>query len=207
MVLAGQFLERPALISLGPERALTLEGLYHRGDRRPSLLVCPDPGPGGGMDAPAVAELAWASARAGHASLRFQHRGRGASQGEVDPARALDDALAALQHLRETARGRIAVAAVGAGCETALAVARAHPEIARVVLVAPPAAPVSEGIAAAVLAILPETGAPPVVEMASALGPAGRVEVIAGADSRFLSGLPAVGKLAVEWIEGGALSR
>ncbi|MGB8932524.1 MAG: alpha/beta hydrolase, partial [Anaeromyxobacteraceae bacterium] len=83
MVVAGQFLERPALIPLDPGGGLTLEGLYHRGRRRPSLLVCPDPGAGGGMDAPAVAELAWASARSGHASLRFQHRGRGASQGEV----------------------------------------------------------------------------------------------------------------------------
>jgi alpha/beta superfamily hydrolase len=155
------------------------------------------------MDAPAVAELAWACARAGHASLRFQHRGRGASQGEIDPTRALDDALAALQHLMETARGRVAVAGVGAGAVTALALARARPEISRVVIVAPPAVLKLAGIGAAVLAILPEVGAPPAAEVAAALGTAGRVEVIAGADARFLSGLPAVGKLAVEWIAGG----
>jgi alpha/beta superfamily hydrolase len=202
VVATGQYLERPALISLAPEGDLTLEGLYHRGNRRPSLLVCPDPGPGGGMDAPPVAELAWACARAGHASLRFQHRGRGASQGEIDPTRALDDALAALQHLMETARGRIAVAGVRAGAATALALARARPEISRVVIVAPLAVPECDGIAAEVLAILPEEGAPPRDEIASALGPAGRVEVIAGADARFLSGLPAVGKLAEEWIVG-----
>lgn len=197
MVLAGQFLERPALISAGD---LTLEGLYHRGARRPSLLVCPDPGPGAGMDAPAVAELAWASARSGHASLRFQHRGRGASHGDVDPARALDDALAALQHLRESARGRVAVAGVGAGCETALAVARVQPEIQRVVLVAPREVPATAGLAAALLAILPAEGSPRADEVTAAVGASGRVEVIAGADARFLSGLPDVGKLAVAWI-------
>jgi hypothetical protein len=41
-----QFLERPALVACGE---LTLEGLWHRGTR--ALLVCPSPGPGGGMDA------------------------------------------------------------------------------------------------------------------------------------------------------------
>jgi alpha/beta superfamily hydrolase len=199
--MRGQYLERPALISLGTEGGLTLEGLYHRGRRRPSLLVCPDPGAGGGMDAPPVAELAWACARAGHASLRFQHRGRGASQGEVDGSRALDDALAALGHLAETARGPIAAAGVGAGCDTALALARARPEIARVVLVAPARVPDATGLEAAPLAILPAEGGPPAADVATALGAAGRVERIAGADARFLSGLPAVGKLAVAWIE------
>jgi alpha/beta superfamily hydrolase len=203
VVVAGQYLERPALIPVGDAGELTLEGLYHRGHRRPSLLVCPDPGPGGGMDAPPVAELAWACARVGHASLRFQHRGRGASQGEPDPTRALEDALAALQHLRETARGRIAVAGVGAGALTALALARLHPEISRVVLVAPEGIPACDGIEAAVLALVPELGGAAPGELSAALGSSGRSEVIAGADARFLAGLPAVGKRAVEWIEGG----
>lgn len=201
--MQGQYLERPALIPVGEPGGLTLEGLYHRGRRRPSLLVCPDPGPGGGMDAPPVAELAWACARAGHASLRFQHRGRGASQGEPDVARALDDALAAYQHLLETARGPLAVAGVGAGAATALSVAGARPEISRVVLVAPAAIPACGGLEAAVLALLPESGGPAASDVAAALGTSGRVEIIAGADARFLAGLPAVGKLAVEWIEGG----
>jgi hypothetical protein len=39
--------------------------------------------------------------------------------------------------------------------------------------------------------------------VAEAVGSSGRVEVIPGADARFLTGLPEVGKLAVEWIEGG----
>jgi pimeloyl-ACP methyl ester carboxylesterase len=155
------------------------------------------------MDAPPVAELAWATARADHPSLRFQHRGRGASQGEPDPARAVEDALAALRHLLETAPGAVAVAGVGDGCETALALLGLRPEIARAVLVAPRRIPPAAGADAALLAILPELGGPPVAEVADAVGGAGRVEVIAGADARFLSGLPAVGKLAVEWIRAG----
>lgn len=200
MVLDGQYLERPALVVV--EDGPTLDALYHRGRRRPSLLVCPDPGPGPGMDAPTVAELAWACARAGHPSLRFQHRGRGASEGEPDPSTHLADALAALGHLVESAPGPVAIAGVGEGCETALALARRQAGIARVALVAPRVAPRPEGTSAALLAILPEHGGPPPDLVAGALGGAGRVEVIAGSDARFLAGLPAVGKLVVEWIGG-----
>lgn len=201
MVLRGQFLERPALVGAGE---VTLDGLYHRGRKAPPLLLCP-PGPeAGGMDAPVLAELAWAFARAGHASLRFQHRGVGASQGDPDPSRRLDDAEAALRHLRESAgEGPVAAAGVGPGCETALRLAARHPEIARLVLVAPPrlAAPLP---AAPALVLLPETD-PPLssAEAARAIEPGGgRVEVVAGADPRFLAGLRALGKAALAWIEG-----
>jgi len=197
VVLAGQFLERPALVDAG---GLVLEGLFHRGRRRPSLLVCPAPGPGGGMDAPPVAELAWAAARAGHASLRFNHRGAGASQGEPDPSRALDDARAALAHLAATARSPLAVAGVGAGCATALALA-AEEACAALVLVAPDAPPRAPA-GMRTLAILPERGgrlAP--AHVRAALGPHGRVEVVEGADPLWLAGLPAVGRLAIAFLD------
>src|SRR5262249_30524607 len=71
MVLRGQFLERPAVIEVGAPGELVIEGLYHRGERSPPLLICPPREDGAGMDAPPVAELAWAAAQAGHASLRF----------------------------------------------------------------------------------------------------------------------------------------
>jgi alpha/beta superfamily hydrolase len=203
VVLKGQYLERPALVAAGD---VTLEGLYHRGDRAPPLLLCPPPGAGGGMDAPALAEMAWACARAGHASLRFHHRGVGGSQGAFDPSRAMEDAEAALRHLAETAGiPRVAVAAFGAGCETALALARARPEIARAVLVAPERLP-SEAPRAAVLALLPERGsALRAASLESLLSRAGgRVEVVRGADPLFHAGLPLVGRRAVEWIEAGA---
>ncbi len=128
----GQYLERPALVAAD---GATLEGLYHRGDRPPAILVCP-PLDREGMDAPVLAELAWAAARAGHASLRFQHRGRGASTGGFDPARTVEDALAALAHLRETAGPLAGVAGLRDGCATAIEVAR-RASLRRVALVAP----------------------------------------------------------------------
>lgn len=205
VVLPGQFLERPALVDAG---GVLLEGLYHRGTRRPSLLVCPAPGAGGGMEAPVVAELAWAAARAGHASLRFQHRGEGASQGEADRARRADDAEAAYRHLAATAGPGIAVAAVGAGLDAGLALARAHPEISRVVLVAPDRVPDLAGVAARVLALVPERDAAvPAAALEGAIPPLARLLVVPEADPSFRAGLPFAGQRVAEWIsargEGG----
>jgi uncharacterized protein len=201
MVLAGQFMERPALVDAG---GVTLEGLYHRGTRDPALLVLAAPGAGGGMDAVVVAELAWAAARAGHASLRFQYRGVGASQGDVDPARAAEDAEASYRHLAETVGPRVAIAAVGGAAEAALAIAAAHAGVVeRVVLVAPERPPPRVASPLRVLAVLPEAGAAvDVPALAGALGPLGRVEVVPGADRLFLAGLPRVGKLVVDWLGG-----
>lgn len=197
VVLAGQYLERPALVDAG---GLVLEALYHRGTRAPALLVCPPTGPGGGMDAAPVAELAWAAARAGHPSLRFQHRGLGASQGVPDPARAPEDAEAALRHLAETAGARVAVAALAGGCATALALARAHPEVERVALVAPAALPAAPLPRAQVLVVLPEERAGELAAMAAAAGARGRAELVAGADALFRSGLPQLGRAVIAWI-------
>jgi alpha/beta superfamily hydrolase len=200
MVLAGQYLERPALVEAG---GVVLEALYHRGDRRPGLLVCPPIGPGGGMDAAPVAELAWAAARAGHPSLRFQHRGVGASQGEPDPAHALDDAEAALRHLAATTGSHIALAGLAGGCDTALALARVHPEVERVVLISPPLAPAAPLPAARVLVVLPEARAGEAARCAASLGARGAVEVVDGADALFRSGLPQLGRAAISWIGAG----
>ena len=38
MVKKGEYLERPALIDVG---GLWIEGLFHRGEDKPGLLVCP----------------------------------------------------------------------------------------------------------------------------------------------------------------------
>jgi alpha/beta superfamily hydrolase len=198
MVLAGQFLERPALVDAG---GLVLEALYHRGERRPALLVCPPTGPGGGMDAPPVAELAWAAARAGHPSLRFQHRGVGASQGEPDPDRFLDDAEAALRHLAETAGARVALAGLAGGCSTALALARAHPEIERVALVAPrDLRGASLPGTGRLLVVLPGDRAAELPELATALGDRGTVELLPGADAQFRAGLPRLGRAVLSFL-------
>ncbi len=129
----------------------------------------------------------------------------GASQGSSDPSRRLDDAEAALRHLCQTAgQAPVAAAGLGSGCETALALSRRHPEIVRLVLVAPPRLPAPPAGAAA-LVLLPEVAWPVrAAEAARAVEPGGgRVEVVAGADARFLVGLGSLGKAAVGWIEGG----
>jgi pimeloyl-ACP methyl ester carboxylesterase len=199
VVLAGQYLERPALIPCG---TLTLEGLFHRGRRPPALLLCP-PVEETGMDAPPLAELAWASSRAGHASLRFQHRGMGASGGARDPARSAEDAEAALAHLAATVPGPLAVAGLGSGCDTALALLRGHPEVRRGLLLAPVRLPEAAGVEAELLALLPGAGSPVALdEVRRALGGRGRAEAIAGADPVFRAGLPALGKAAVAFLGG-----
>lgn len=152
------------------------------------------------MDAAPVAELAWAAARAGHPSLRFQHRGVGASQGEPDPARALDDALAALRHLAETAGPRVAIAGLGTGCATALALAWARSDVERLALVAPRDPPGEPPASARVLLVLPEDRAAEAAALAAPLGERVVVEVIAGADALFRSGLPQAGRAVVAWI-------
>jgi hypothetical protein len=201
MVLPGQYLERPALVDAGDA---VLEGLFHRGRRLPALLVCPPAGEGG-MDAPAVAELAWAAARAGHPSLRFQHRGLGASTGRPDPARALDDALAAWRHLAESvapAGAPLAVAGVGSGCATAAALAGAAPA-AGLALLAPPAWPGPlAGFGGPLLVVLPERGGPLEAAAARAHLPAGRgrVEIVPGADPGFRAGLPLAGRAVAGWL-------
>src|SRR5438105_8414107 len=79
MVLAGQYLERSVVVRSGD---LALDALYHRGKREPPrALASPHPALGGSMIAPVIAELAWALTRAGHATLRFDYRGVGASRG------------------------------------------------------------------------------------------------------------------------------
>lgn len=199
----GQYLERPALIPVGP---LLLEGLWHRGTKGPPVLVLPPPPEAGSMDHVICAELAWASARARHPVLRFNFRGVGASQGGRGHARSrVEDAAGALRLLREnTGVVEVAVAAVGGSAEIALALAREHPGIVAAVLVSPPADALAGPVDFPLLCILgqDEPGRPGVLAAAGEAG--GRVEVVAGTDARFQRNLPEVGRLALRWLEGAS---
>ena len=147
MVMAGQYLERPTLIRRPVEggEPITLEGLYHRGDRTPAVVVCaPHPRMGGSMDSPVVAELAWALTRSGRATLRFNYQGVGASPGSIrtpdvplakpmsirDVASEIDDARAVVAHLRESvAHRRVAIAGYSFGAAVALSLAQQDPDL------------------------------------------------------------------------------
>lgn len=219
MVLEGQFLERATLIDAGDR---VLEGLYHRGRLAPPVVVCaPHPALGGSMDAPPVAELAWALTRAGHATLRFNYAGVGASQGaprwraSERPAHLTADALAgeladlraAIASILETTRGnRLVVAGYSFGAAVALA-AQGWDDVEALLLVAPPTALADLSALANVtkpaLVLLAEHDAlcdRAAVSALAASAPRARVEVVPGADHFFGSGLAELGKRAVAWL-------
>ena len=200
MVSRGQYLERPALVHVGQE---VLEGLWHRGNREPPLLVLPPPPDSGSMDHVVCAELAWAAARAGHPVLRFNHRGVGASQGtRGDGTARLADAEAALRLLREnTGAVDVAVASVGASAETAVRLLGEHPGIVAAVLVSPPGRILERPAGIPLLVILGEEEADQAGRVAAAQELGGQVEVVGGADATFQRALPEVGRLAIRWLE------
>lgn len=106
-----------------------------------ACIVChPHPLYGGDMNNSVVVAITRALGEAGVATLRFNFRGVGASQGrhgggtaEIDDARAALDALAAASGLE-----RIAVAGYSFGAVVALGLAASEPRTSAVAVVAPP---------------------------------------------------------------------
>ena len=227
MVLAGEFLERSTLIPRPRPGAdsLTLEGLYHRGEQAPGVVICaPHPRMGGSMDSPVVAELAWALSRAGHATLRFNYQGVGASHGTIqatsdglspNPAtidaveEEIEDARAAVSQLRASvSHQRVAIAGYSFGAAVALGIARGEPLISHLILVAPPTRLFD-------FAALQEVTQPTLVVAGHKDAWVDRLqiselvanrtdaawEVIAVADHTFSRGLTELGDLVVGWLD------
>lgn len=203
MVTQGQYVERPTLIPV--ERGLVLEGVAHRGDRAPGLLILPPPPiEGGGMDHVAAAEIAFATSRAGHPTLRFNYRGVGASQGQRtrEVEAWLEDAAAALALAIDNAGGTGAVvASIGASDAVALELA-ARRSVAGLILVSPSVvrpgdlvrAHVPSRPLAVVLAEL-ELSEAELDDWRTTLERLGaELTVVSGATSAFLRNLPMVGK-------------
>ncbi len=138
MVTKGQYLERPTLIPLA--NGLVLEGVSHRGELRPGLLVLPPPPvEGSGMDHVVGAELAYAVSHQGHPTLRFNYRGVGGSQGEPSrsPMEWVEDAVAALQLAVDNSGGQpVVVATIGASDAVALRLSELQP-LAGLILINP----------------------------------------------------------------------
>jgi hypothetical protein len=123
------------------EGALALEGTYVAGAGDAGAVIAP-PHPlyGGSMDSPVVAEIAHACSRAGLATLRFNWRGVGASQGvrTGSLAAAELDYSAAVMHLHRTIDAPILGAGYSFGAVAAARVGLRDPRIRALLLVAPP---------------------------------------------------------------------
>jgi alpha/beta superfamily hydrolase len=204
MVTRGQFLERSTLIPVGE---FVLEGLSHRGDARPPLLILPPPPGDGGMDHVVAAELAWAAASAGHPTLRFNYRGVGASQGKRgDAAQLLEDAEAALRLLQENADVQVCAAvAIGGSAPVLRSLAARHSGLQALAFITPSdLAPEDFALLRAPLLVV--VGARDLRQPRAALAAAvteagGQFELVEDADGAFLRNLPQVGRAAAQWLQ------
>jgi hypothetical protein len=131
--------ERGVTIAV-PDEGIVLEGLWRSGTEGAAVVAPPHPKLGGSLDNPVVSEIAYALHRAGYATLRFNWRGVGASQGRVtgDPAAAVADYRAALRHLRDTLELPVIGAGYSFGAAATLRVALEESALRGLVLVAPP---------------------------------------------------------------------
>ncbi|MDY7230700.1 alpha/beta hydrolase [Hyalangium rubrum] len=205
MVLKGQFLERSTLIPVGRE---VMEGTAHRGEKKPPLLVIPPrPEEGGGMDHVIAAELVWAAATAGFPTLRFNHRGVGASQGSRGTGEALvEDAEAAMRVLLENAQSpSIAVVSLYGGAQVALALQARHLSIGGVCLVAPADVDLTalSRVDRSLLVVVGEEDRRlPRAALSAAVGEAsrGELELVEDAGPTFNRNLPQVGKFVSGWL-------
>jgi alpha/beta superfamily hydrolase len=199
--------EQAVAIPVGRE-SLVLEGIWQGGADRVAVVAPPHPEYGGSLDNPVVTELAHALQREGWASLRFNWRGVGGSQGRAtgESGPALADYLAAVEHAAQTLPGPLLAAGYSFGAATALRAALHDERIGRLLLVAPPPAmlrAVALGELTQPLRVIvgAEDGFAPLHQLQPLFDQAAdvRLEVIAEADHFFFtSGLAELGRLARE---------
>lgn len=120
-----------------------LEGVLHLPDGEPcaiAVIAHPLPTMGGTMENKIVTTLARTFAELGYATLRFNFRGVGASEGVFDSGNGeVEDVLAAVQHARD-AFGHLPLILAGfsfGGYVAARAAQHLHPQPHKLVLVAP----------------------------------------------------------------------
>ncbi len=125
-----------------PQGDLHLEGLYHRGIHQPAVIAPPHPYYGGSMDSPVLNETAYAFYRIKHASIRFNYKGVGASQGQMTEKveSAVEDYQSAISQILLTCAKHEKVIAAGYsfGAYVAFCTALADKRVEKLLLVAPP---------------------------------------------------------------------
>lgn len=180
---------------------LILEGLLARPERAgasPGAVIChPHPMYGGSMNNNVVEAILAAMWRRGYATVRFNFRGVGASEGEYDGGEGeASDARAAVEFLAaqpDIEPGTIALAGYSFGAAIALRAGLFDSRVARVIAVALPVAAMDSGInSAAGKPVLLVSGdrdtyspIPALEKTLEKLGAAATLKVIAGADHFF----------------------
>lgn len=180
---------------------LTLEGLFARpagAVAAPGAVVChPHPMYGGSMDDHVVETILAAMWRRGYATLRFNFRGVGASEGEYDGGEGeAADARAAIKYLAGQEgidSGAITLAGYSFGAAVAMRAGLGDPRIARIIAVALPVAAMASGAdrpadKPVLLVSGDRDSYSPIAtlqKVAKTLGAAAILKVIAGADHFF----------------------
>lgn len=191
----------------------SLEGIFIRGatgSNRGAVVAPPHPLFGGSMESPVLNEIAYACAKAGIASLRFNWRGIGASagtpSGEVEDAE--EDYRSAVVHMAETVSGPIIACGYSFGAAAALRVALETSRVERLVLVAPPPSMLPPRAFARLErpALVMVGGRDSLVspsELRDLAEDAGGIslEVIPSADHFFGAGLADLSRIAANWLD------
>lgn len=178
---------------------LTLEGLLaNPGGDSPAAVVChPHPMYGGSMHNNVVDAMLDALWGEGYATLRFNFRGVGASEGEYDGGPGeVDDAVAAVTFLLAQPSVRkdgLVMAGYSFGAMVALSAGHERAEVARIVAVALPLAMadarIPDGASKPVLLVSGDADSySPVaglLALKGKIGDSARVEIVAGADHFF----------------------
>ncbi len=125
---------------------LVLEGVWQAGTNGGAVIAPAHPLMGGTADHPVLNEIAYAVYREGLASVRFNWRGVGASQGvpSGEWPDAESDYDAATEHLAESVDGPLVAAGYSFGAVAAARVALRDVRLRELLLVAPPADPLRE---------------------------------------------------------------
>lgn len=156
------------------------------------------------MDHPVLAEVAWATATSGRPTLRFNHRGAGASQGAEgsDESRAAEAEAALKLLLANTGKPAAAIVAMAEASGPALALAGRAAEACGICLIAPIGVALKEvaGLRIPVKIILGERSQMG-RGMWTGLAMDDKVELIPLADDSFSQNLLQVGKAVVHFLE------
>jgi alpha/beta superfamily hydrolase len=178
---------------------LTLEGLLaNPGGGAPAAVVChPHPLYGGSMHNNVVDAILTTMSKAGYATLRFNFRGVGASDGAHDGGPGeVEDALAAIAFVLAqpgVRRDGAVMAGYSFGAMVALGAGYARAEIARIVAVALPLAMadarVPDGASKPLLLVSGDSDSyspvPELQALKSKIGAAARLDTVLGADHFF----------------------